>query len=620
MDKEKSNQDQQEPRMFVGGLFPETTSETLGNYFSTYGEVKDVKIIGEKQKRSRGFGFVLFRSMDTFHKVMKTKHVIDGREVDCNLAVYSNQTRDEAAMKNEKKIFIKKVPTEIEKKNLIEFFSKFGDIGKVLLVKRKNKDHAFAFVEFHDKKVAKGIIKTREFYIDGKYKIECEMAQPKIRNYLNKVNNEGGKPKKKKKKKKPGKSPMGSKQASKKNSRESSRKNSIEKRQRNEISVSNIVKKEPNEYTPPLQQPPRYGLNPYNNVQEFRTGPQQQQTPSDQQYPSFPPGNNRDTGYPPYTSPPPAANFNPPHAPPAFNNFQEEYSNPYQQQNSQFYDQNYGNLPSQPQFVNPHDQPHDNVNRNDNGPRFIHSGSGSISFKSNSSKSLTKKIFTNPRIPQKKIDEENLRFNKSNPSSRNSKNSNQDSKEDTFDDDFQYQANTPYLHPNYMHPIQEQPQQGTNIFNSLGPQLTQPQIIRGLKRQPTQPSAKEDSETIINQYDPDFVDQQRNPNLLDSNITPKLNEIIRPFPQPNVIYSENNSPFVSTISGDSLGRRGLGGKKKAYSAIYTKKEKKSKTEDFEYEEEEEQEEDGDEEKKDLISITLEYQKDRDYGKLRSMEE
>lgn len=115
-------EEQQEPRMFVGGLFPETTSETLRNYFSTYGEVKEVKIIGEKQKRSRGFGFVLFRAMKTFHKVMEKKHVIDGREVDCNLAVYSNETKDEAAMKNEKKIFIKKVPPEIQKQNLIDFF------------------------------------------------------------------------------------------------------------------------------------------------------------------------------------------------------------------------------------------------------------------------------------------------------------------------------------------------------------------------------------------------------------------------------------------------------------------------------------------------------------------
>lgn len=102
--------------MFVGGLFPETTSQTVRQYFQTFGEVKDVKIIGEKQKRSRGFGFVLFGSFDTLNRVMAEKHLIDGREVDCNFAVYSNKTdKDEAAQKNEKKIFLSSLPSAVVK-------------------------------------------------------------------------------------------------------------------------------------------------------------------------------------------------------------------------------------------------------------------------------------------------------------------------------------------------------------------------------------------------------------------------------------------------------------------------------------------------------------------------
>jgi RNA-binding protein Musashi len=62
--------DGEEPRMFVGGLFPETTSDVVKAYFEKYGPVQEVKIIGEKQKRSRGFGFVLFTSFDTLNRVM----------------------------------------------------------------------------------------------------------------------------------------------------------------------------------------------------------------------------------------------------------------------------------------------------------------------------------------------------------------------------------------------------------------------------------------------------------------------------------------------------------------------------------------------------------------------
>jgi RNA recognition motif-containing protein len=142
----------EEPRMFVGGLFPETTSDTVRIYFETFGAVKEVKIIGEKQKRSRGFGFVLFGSFDTLNKVMASKHIVDGREVDCNFAVYSNKTdKDEAAQKNEKKIFLSELPSSVVKQDLIDTFDQFGDIEKVMIVKRKNKDHSFGFVIFNDK-------------------------------------------------------------------------------------------------------------------------------------------------------------------------------------------------------------------------------------------------------------------------------------------------------------------------------------------------------------------------------------------------------------------------------------------------------------------------------------
>lgn len=622
-----SGANEEEPRMFVGGLFPETTSDTLRNYFSTYGKVKEVKIIGEKQKRSRGFGFVLFESMETFHKVIRAKHVIDGREVDCNSAVYSNQTKDTPALKNEKKIFIKKVPVEIGKQDLIDFFSGFGDIDKVLLVKRKNKEHAFSFVEFHDKKAAKKIAQQKEFYIKGKYRVDCEMAQPKIRNYLNKVNMESSEPEEGRasynKESKKGSKGRHSKNNSKRNSKKNSRENSAQGRQRNEISVSNIVKGNINPHKNDSSERANF------NLQNIKTGK-----------------DTRISGFNPHFTPPSLFNnqFNPspnitnipnqyPINPSLYNNVSQNQFNQYpqysypQSKKNEHYPLHNSPPPSdiQYQYYQNYDpqQPQRNTNearRNDNGPRFIHSGSGSISFKSNSSKcSLTKKIISNPP-PKVNKNDENLRFNKSN-SSRNSNQSNQD----TFEEENQNNSQPRnYLHPEYTAPPDHQP--GSNMFSSLGPQLTQPQIIRDLKRQPTQPQVKDN---YLNRYDPDMIMEEDvnvpiNPNMLDSNITPKLNEVIRPYP--NVIYSEKNSPFVSTLSGDSLGRMPAG--KKAYSArIYTHKEKREKI-DFEGEyhdeedEEEENQEEGEEEEeeRDLISITLKYQRDKNYGKLRSLDD
>lgn len=626
MNQNTQYHEKQEPRMFVGGLFPETTSETLRNYFSTYGEVKEVKIIGEKQKRSRGFGFVLFTSMDTFHKVIKSKHMIDGREVDCNLAVYSNETKkDEASLKNEKKIFIKKVPTEIEKKNLIEFFSKFGEIEKVLLVKRKNKDHAFAFVEFEDSKVAKSIIESRVFYIEGKHKVECEMAQPKIRNYLNKVNKPGttevsGKKSKKKKKKnkKNGK-------ISKNSSNRNSRGNSAEKRQRNEISVSNIVKDTKDFNLAGGNQFGNYTNQGLQNYLYSPTGNQGvQYVMSPTQFGSFSGQKVFNHGDGDFRLDMNLNNFTP--------QMQHQGRNPAMMQQymeQQYQSQQFGNqfYSQEPQFMEPIDDNMNSIprqireedanNRNDNGPRFIHSGSGSISFKSNSSKcSITQKIFTKKSKGSSEEgsgkdkasnQDENLRFNKSSNSSRNS------SKEECEEEQTQQSLmQSKYLHPNYMVPIKEQPLEGQNMFCSLGPQPTQPQIIRDLKRQDTQPLAAGGHKyaDVISETD----EIMRNPKLLNSNITPKLNEIIRPFPQPNVIYSENNSPFVSTLSGDSFGPQGV---KKAYSARFNNRKlnHSSDPEQFDYDKNEKEK--MVQSNHDLISITLDYKpQDEGYGDLR----
>lgn len=227
----------EEPRMFVGGLFPETTSETVRAYFETFGSVKDVKIIGEKQKRSRGFGFILFNSFDTLNKVMAQKHSVGGREVDCNFAVYSNKTdKDEAAQKNEKKIFLSELPSSIVKQELVDTFENFGDIEKVMIVKRKNKDHSFGFVIFVSKDSAKKALKIKMHQV-GAFVVECQIAQPKIRSYLNKVKSgeDGEEIKKKKKKKRKNKSKENSKAVSKISSKEADN-------LYNEQSVNNIIR------------------------------------------------------------------------------------------------------------------------------------------------------------------------------------------------------------------------------------------------------------------------------------------------------------------------------------------------------------------------------------------
>ena len=69
--------------MFVGGLSLDTTNESLGEFFSKYGELTDCIVMRDgDSKRSRGFGFVKYITSQARDDCLKEKpHVVDGKTV-----------------------------------------------------------------------------------------------------------------------------------------------------------------------------------------------------------------------------------------------------------------------------------------------------------------------------------------------------------------------------------------------------------------------------------------------------------------------------------------------------------------------------------------------------------
>jgi hypothetical protein len=66
-------------KVFVGGLNPMTTTDTLRKYFETYGTVLDVAILADGEtKKSRGFGFVEFEG-DIPEGILDREHMIEQR-------------------------------------------------------------------------------------------------------------------------------------------------------------------------------------------------------------------------------------------------------------------------------------------------------------------------------------------------------------------------------------------------------------------------------------------------------------------------------------------------------------------------------------------------------------
>jgi RNA-binding protein Musashi len=88
-----SNPASTERKIFVGGLNPSTTGQTLREYFSTFGPVTDAKVIRDGEK-SKGFGFVQFKECIPAD-VLDQAHIIDQRRCGVGPAFHARESAQE---------------------------------------------------------------------------------------------------------------------------------------------------------------------------------------------------------------------------------------------------------------------------------------------------------------------------------------------------------------------------------------------------------------------------------------------------------------------------------------------------------------------------------------------
>lgn len=181
-------------KIFVGGLSYETTKEGLESYFSKYGEIGDCVIMKAKDQadprieRSRGFGFVTFCDPNCVQKVIDSRpHYLDNKEIDPKPAV-PRTPGSQGPMPIPKtttgsrsfKIFIGGVAQGTTEEDLKNFFSSFGPVADVSLMKdvKTGRMRGFGFVGFHTEEPVTKICAIRYHQINGKT-VEAKKAEPR---------------------------------------------------------------------------------------------------------------------------------------------------------------------------------------------------------------------------------------------------------------------------------------------------------------------------------------------------------------------------------------------------------------------------------------------------------
>jgi RNA recognition motif-containing protein len=138
-------------KLFVGGLPPTATEESLQEYFQTYGAIESCDIVKEKnnQNKSKGFAFITFKTPASLEEIQKNRpHEVDGKKIETKRA-----TPKSCPYWATKKLYFKGFAKEDEEEKLIadvkEKFSEFGEVKDVNLPKEKdNTLKGFGFIEF----------------------------------------------------------------------------------------------------------------------------------------------------------------------------------------------------------------------------------------------------------------------------------------------------------------------------------------------------------------------------------------------------------------------------------------------------------------------------------------
>uniref|UniRef100_A0A4W6FKQ5 Heterogeneous nuclear ribonucleoprotein A1a n=1 Tax=Lates calcarifer TaxID=8187 RepID=A0A4W6FKQ5_LATCA len=154
MSKDVPREPEQLRKLFIGGLSFETTDESLRAHFEQWGALTDCVVMRDpNSKRSRGFGFVTYSSVQEVDAAMSARpHKVDGRVVEPKRAVSREDSNRPGAHVTVKKIFVGGIKEDTEESHLRDYFQQFGKIEVIDIMTDRNtgKKRGFAFVTFDD--------------------------------------------------------------------------------------------------------------------------------------------------------------------------------------------------------------------------------------------------------------------------------------------------------------------------------------------------------------------------------------------------------------------------------------------------------------------------------------
>eukprot|EP00391_Amoebophrya_sp_Ameob2_P001957 CAMPEP_0179008886 /NCGR_PEP_ID=MMETSP0795-20121207/15970_1 /TAXON_ID=88552 /ORGANISM="Amoebophrya sp., Strain Ameob2" /LENGTH=366 /DNA_ID=CAMNT_0020704031 /DNA_START=202 /DNA_END=1305 /DNA_ORIENTATION=+ len=168
-----------ERKIFVGGLPPASTNESLQAFFKQYGSVIDSYIMDYFDplmgvRRSRGFGFVVFETEEQTEAALQRRRVlIDNKECEVKRIDERRSSHEGKAEIESRKIFCGGLADTVDTAKLEEFFRGIDPKiveARVMFDPAQGRSRCFGYVTFSDKSFVEKAVANRENnIIDGKW-------------------------------------------------------------------------------------------------------------------------------------------------------------------------------------------------------------------------------------------------------------------------------------------------------------------------------------------------------------------------------------------------------------------------------------------------------------------
>ncbi|GAA0153016.1 hypothetical protein LIER_11352 [Lithospermum erythrorhizon] len=178
-------------KLFVGGISWDTNEDQLKEYFQSYGEVMEAVIMKDRATgRARGFGFIVFADPSVADRVVKEKHMIDGRTVEAKKAVprdaqnvlsrNTSSTHSSPGPVRSKKIFVGGLASTVTESDFKNYFDQFGTIIDIVVMYDHNtqRPRGFGFITYDSEDSVDNVLVKTFHELNGKM-VEVKRAVPK---------------------------------------------------------------------------------------------------------------------------------------------------------------------------------------------------------------------------------------------------------------------------------------------------------------------------------------------------------------------------------------------------------------------------------------------------------